>query len=57
MEIITFEYLMSHRNIDKEIYHCDVDRFLGGGVGLKQREEVHKALMKIVEGGSKNGKI
>lgn len=56
MDKIDFKYLMSYRNINGEIYHCDVDRFLGGNVSLDQRDEVHSALMEIVKERNRNEK-
>lgn len=44
---VDFKYLISSSNIDGEIYHCDIDRFLGIRLDGDKRNEVHKALMEI----------
>lgn len=44
---ITFKYLINSRNIDGEIYRCDIDRFFGIHLDSKERDDIHKQLMEI----------
>jgi hypothetical protein len=45
---ISFKQMMRSRNIDGEIYHSDVDLFTGRTLNIKQRDEIHGALMEMV---------
>jgi len=44
---MTFKQLLEGRNIDNEIYRCDIKRFFGWDIGREKVEEIYKALMEI----------
>lgn len=50
---ISLDDVMSHSNIDGEIYLCDISRWLGVDIPMKDAREIRKKLTEIR---NKNGK-
>jgi len=44
---MTFKQLLEGRNVEGEIYRCDVKEFFGWDLSTKKIDEIHKALMEI----------
>jgi len=42
---MTFEEMLSGRNVEGEIYRCDIKRFFGD-LPREKVDEIHKALME-----------
>ena len=45
-EKVTLKYVLSHRNVNEEVYYCDVRRWLGIEDG-KKIDEVQELLTKL----------
>lgn len=43
---MTFKELIKGRNVDNEIYRCDIKRFFGD-MPREKVDEIHEALMEI----------
>ena len=44
---ITLDYLLSSKNVNGEIYRCDIKRFFGWQLNDKKVEKLHKALTEM----------
>lgn len=54
MDSISFEYLLSSKNINNEIYDCDIDRWLGIKLDIHKRKEVKDKLTGLVRLSNQN---
>lgn len=45
---MTFKDVLNGRNVNGEIYRCDVKRFFGWSLSKNKVEEIHRTLMEIV---------
>ncbi len=47
---MSFKELLNGRNINKEIYRCDIKRFFGWDLSSEKIDEIHKALTESING-------
>lgn len=47
LDRISYDYMMESRNIDGDIYHCDIERWLGVSLDSKQRKDLHHTINSI----------